>query len=124
MRTTLTLIALATSLSLNFGAYAADTSVPGATNSTPGAESKGNPITPPDNGTAAASQTRRNACWRNHQYPRRREQKQSDSAAPITPLSLAHKRIGAFPRLPQSTASANATAPIVSAAMTKVASIQ
>ena len=58
MRTTLTLIALATSLSLNFGAYAADTSVPGATNSTPGAESKGNPITPPDNGTAGAERVR------------------------------------------------------------------
>jgi hypothetical protein len=59
MRMTLTLIALVTSLGLNFGAYAADTNVPGATNSTPGAESKGNPITPPDNGTAsaAASQT-------------------------------------------------------------------
>jgi hypothetical protein len=53
MRTSLTLIALATSLALNFGlAYAADTSVPGATNSTPGAESKGNPIPPPDEGTA------------------------------------------------------------------------
>jgi len=58
MRTTLTLFVLAMSLGLNFGAYAADTSVPGATNSTPGAESKGNPITPPDNGTAGvASQT-------------------------------------------------------------------
>jgi hypothetical protein len=58
MRTTLTLFVLAMSLGLNFGAHAADTSVPGATNSTPGAESKGNPTTPPDNGTAgAASQT-------------------------------------------------------------------
>jgi len=59
MRTTLTLIVLATSLALNFGlAYAADTNVPGANNSTPGSESKGNPITPPDNATAgAASQT-------------------------------------------------------------------
>lgn len=59
MRTTLTLVALAVSLGLNFGAYAADSDVPGATNSTPGAESKGNPITPPDNGaaSAAASQT-------------------------------------------------------------------
>jgi len=59
MRTTLTLIVLATSLALNFGlAYAADTNVPGANNSTPGSESKGNPITPPDKGTAGmASQT-------------------------------------------------------------------
>ena len=57
MRMTLTLIAFAVSLGLNFGAYAADTNVPGATNSTPGAESKGNPITPPDDGSAAASQT-------------------------------------------------------------------
>jgi hypothetical protein len=51
MRTTLTLFALAMSLALNFGAYAADTSVPGATTSTPGSEAKGNPITPPDKGT-------------------------------------------------------------------------
>ena len=59
MRKTLTLIVLATFLGLNFGlAYAADTSVPGATTSTPGAESKGNPITPPDKGTVgAASET-------------------------------------------------------------------
>ena len=58
MRMTPTLIALSVSLGLNFAAYAADTSVPGATNSTPGAESKGNPITPPDKGTAgAATQT-------------------------------------------------------------------
>jgi hypothetical protein len=57
MRTTLTLIVLATSLALTFGlAYAADTSVPGANNSTPGAESKGNPIPPPDQGTAGTGQ--------------------------------------------------------------------
>src|SRR5689334_17480351 len=49
MRTTLTVAALTTSLALGFGfAQAADNSVPAATNSTPGAESKGNPITPPD----------------------------------------------------------------------------
>lgn len=49
MRKTLTLIAIATSLILIFGsAHATDTSVAGATNSTPGAESKGSPITPPD----------------------------------------------------------------------------
>jgi hypothetical protein len=56
MRTTLTLVALAVSLGLNFGAYAADTNVPGANNSTPGAESKGNPIPPPDQGTAGTGQ--------------------------------------------------------------------
>ena len=57
MRTSLTLIVLVTSLALNFGlAYAADTSVPGATSSTPGSESKGNPIPPPDQGTAGTSQ--------------------------------------------------------------------
>ena len=56
MRTTLSLFVLAVSLGLNFGiAYAADTNVPGATNSTPGSESKGNPITPPDKGTAGAA---------------------------------------------------------------------
>lgn len=56
MRTKLSLIALAVSLALSMGiAYAADTSVPGATTSTPGSEAKGNPITPPDNGTAGAN---------------------------------------------------------------------
>ena len=50
MRMTLTLIALSVSLGLNFGAYAADTSAPGATNSTPGAESEGS-STPSTNGT-------------------------------------------------------------------------
>src|SRR5690242_11943900 len=50
MRTTLTVAAaLITSLALGFGfAQAADNSVHAATNSTPGAESKGNSITPPD----------------------------------------------------------------------------
>jgi hypothetical protein len=49
MRTTLTLAAFTAALVLGFSfAQAADTSVPGATNSTPSAESKGNPITPPD----------------------------------------------------------------------------
>jgi len=44
MRTTLTVAALTTSLALGFGfAQAADNSAPAATNSTPGAESKGNP---------------------------------------------------------------------------------
>jgi hypothetical protein len=33
-------------------AYAADTSVPGASVSTPGSENKGNPIVSPDQGTA------------------------------------------------------------------------
>ena len=55
MRTNLTLIALALFLAVSIGvAYAADTSVPGATTSTPGSEAKGNPIPPPDKGTAGA----------------------------------------------------------------------
>ena len=52
MKTKLALIASTACLALIAGAaYAGDTSVPGGTTSTPGAEAKGNPITPPDKGT-------------------------------------------------------------------------
>lgn len=50
MRMTLPLIAFATSLALSSAAYAADTSVPGTTNSTPGAASEDS-STPSTNGT-------------------------------------------------------------------------
>jgi hypothetical protein len=51
MRTTIVMLALVATLGIG-SAYAADAAAPGASISTPGSESKGNPITSPDQGTA------------------------------------------------------------------------
>lgn len=65
MKTKLAFIASTACLVLIAGAaYAADTSVPGGTMSTPGSEAKGNPISPPDkgdNGNSAQATTGQNS---------------------------------------------------------------